>query len=393
MSNSSDFDVIIAGGGPAGASAAIHLAARGARVLLAEQKTFPREKLCGEFISPECLLHFKKLGVDGQMLSAQPSSLSKTIFYSKSGRSVTVPSSWFRANGLAWGLSRAEMDARLLRRANDAGAEVLEDAPVMDVILDDGAVRGVIVKHDHSDTRYIAPITIDATGRARALARRVAKHSPTLAPRRASLVAFKAHLDHTHVAEGACEIYFYRGGYGGLSTIENGLSNLCFVASARDVRSCGSDAGRVMREVVCQNSRAAQTLAEATPCSRWLAVTLETFGRHSLEPARGLLTIGDAASFIDPFTGSGMLMALESGELISKVLAENLKEIRLGNETVSVAGQYRRSYKQKFDKRLRVCSFMRRAAFMPGLASLAIAFFGTSTTLRRRATLATRFNS
>jgi len=393
MSKSSYFDVIIAGGGPAGASAAIHLASRGARVLLAEQKKFPREKLCGEFISPECLLHFKKLGVDGQMISAQPSSLSKTIFYSNSGRSVTVPSSWFRANGFAWGLSRAEMDARLLRRANDAGAEVLESAQVLDVILDEGAVRGVIVKHAGSDAQYLAPITIDATGRTRALARRVAKRSQKLAPRRSSLVAFKAHLNHTHVAEGACEIYFYRGGYGGLSTIENGLSNLCFIASARDVRSCGSDADRVMLEVVCQNSRAAHTLVEATPCSPWLAVTLETFGRHSLQPARGLLTIGDAASFIDPFSGSGMLMALESGELISKVLAENLKKIRVGNNTVSVASQYCTLYKQKFDKRLHVCSFMRRAAFVPGLASLAIAFFGTSAALSRRATLATRFSS
>src|ERR1044071_574693 len=103
-----NYDVIIAGGGPAGASAAIHLATRGARVLLAEQKKFPREKLCGEFISPECLIHFKELGVDGQMLKAQPSSLRETVFYSKNGRSVAVPSSWFRANGFAWGLSRKE---------------------------------------------------------------------------------------------------------------------------------------------------------------------------------------------------------------------------------------------------------------------------------------------
>src|SRR5207249_9262699 len=88
MSKSSYFDVIIAGGGPAGASAAIHLASRGARVLLAEQKKFPREKLCGEFISPECLIHFKELGVDDQMLKAQPSSLRETVFYSKNGRSV-----------------------------------------------------------------------------------------------------------------------------------------------------------------------------------------------------------------------------------------------------------------------------------------------------------------
>jgi flavin-dependent dehydrogenase len=57
------YDVIIAGAGPAGSSAAIHLGARGVRVLLVEQKKFPRAKLCGEFISPECQDHFEKLGV------------------------------------------------------------------------------------------------------------------------------------------------------------------------------------------------------------------------------------------------------------------------------------------------------------------------------------------
>ena len=66
----SDFDAIIIGGGPAGSSAAIHLAGRGARVLLAEQKRFPREKLCGEFISPECLEHFARLGVLERMTQA-----------------------------------------------------------------------------------------------------------------------------------------------------------------------------------------------------------------------------------------------------------------------------------------------------------------------------------
>jgi len=391
MSNS--FDVIIAGGGPAGASAAIHLARRGARVLLAEQKKFPREKLCGEFISPECLIHFKELGVDDQMLKAQPSSLRETVFYSKNGRSVAVPSSWFQANGFAWGLSRSEMDECLLRRAIDAGAEVVENAQVVDVVFEDDAVRGVIVKQAGVDARYLAPITIDATGRARALARRVVKRRHALERPRASLVAFKAHLKHTRVAQGACEIYFYRGGYGGLSTIENGLSNLCFIASARDVRTCGADADRVMREVVCQNLRAAQTLAEANACSPWLAVSLENFGRHSLQPERGLLTIGDAASFIDPFTGSGMLMALESGELISSVLLGNSKKIRAESDTISIAERYRVLYKQRFDSRLRVCSLMRRAAFVPGLASLAIGLFGVSSSFRRRVTLATRFDS
>src|SRR5213083_535290 len=113
MSEQFDYDVIIAGGGPAGSSAAIHLATRGARVLLAEQKKFPRAKLCGEFISPECASQFERLGVVDRMLAARPARLTETVFYSRRGRSVNVPSEWFGAGGVALGLSRAEMDERL----------------------------------------------------------------------------------------------------------------------------------------------------------------------------------------------------------------------------------------------------------------------------------------
>ena len=64
----SDFDAIIVGGGPAGSSAAIHLARAGGRVLLAEQRRFPRAKLCGEFISPECLGHFARLFLHNRLI-------------------------------------------------------------------------------------------------------------------------------------------------------------------------------------------------------------------------------------------------------------------------------------------------------------------------------------
>ncbi len=115
--SSFDYDVVIAGAGPAGSSAAIHLARRGARVLLAEQKRYPRQKLCGEFISPECLEHFEKLGVFDQIQAARGAELHSTVFYATRGNSARVPSAWFGHNRLALGLSRAEMDQRLLRRA------------------------------------------------------------------------------------------------------------------------------------------------------------------------------------------------------------------------------------------------------------------------------------
>ena len=375
LTSSFDYDVIIAGGGPAGASAAIHLSTRGARVLLAEQKKFPRAKLCGEFISPECALHFERLGVADQILSARPARLTETVFYSRRGKSVGVPSAWFGPSGIALGLSRAEMDERLLRRASEAGAHVREDTQVTNLLFDDAAVNGVVVKQGGRESRYHAPVTLDATGRTRALARRVERNETKL--HRAPLVAFKAHLADTSVAAGACEIYFYRGGYGGLSSIENGLSNLCFIASARDVRACGADAERVMREVVCQNQRAAETLRNAKARTPWLAVTLEKFGRHKLSPAKGLLTIGDAASFIDPFTGSGMLMALESGELAANAISDHLSQ-SASKDIDELSANYKAAYEQSFDSRLRVCSLMRRAAFTPGIAAIAISMFGLS---------------
>lgn len=399
------YDVVIAGGGPAGAGAAIHLCLGGARVLLVEQKRFPREKLCGEFISPECLAHFERLGVRERMTAAGGARLTETVFYSERGRKASVPSDWFNGEqdtgaqaAAALGLSRAEMDARLLERAREAGATVLDETQASGLIVEQGIVRGVQLKEKSGAALTVRSlVTMDATGRTCALTRHVkeagASNSGTPRKRhrrRAPLVAFKAHLHDARATQGHCEIYFYRGGYGGLSSVEHGLSNLCFIARARDVRACASDPERVMREVVCTNERARRTLAEARAASPWLSVALEGFGRREVAPAPGLFSIGDAASFIDPFTGSGMLMALESGEMAARVVTARLEELRRGNGLYEIARDYRALYGERFNARLRVSSLLRRAAFVPGLAAAAISLFGTSDSLRRRLARATR---
>src|SRR2546425_2795209 len=387
--SSNSYDVVIAGGGPAGTSAAIHLAARGARVLLAEQKKFPRAKLCGEFISPECLDHFERLGVSDRMMTAGGARLTQTVFYSRGGRSVNVPSEWFSSQLGALGLSRAQMDHKLLERAREAGVEVLEDTQVCGLIIEERQLRGVHLKSSDVVRDANALVTIDATGRTRALARRLNGKGKKSQRSRPPFVAFKAHLEDARVAAGACEIYFYPGGYGGLSSVENGLSNLCFIASAKDVRACASDAERVMREVVTRNSRAAYTLAGARTRTEWLGVSLESFGRQEPVPADGVLTIGDAAAFIHPFTGSGMLMALESGEVAAGASMDHLQGLQKGASFAALARDYRTIYRQRFAARLRVCALLRRAAFVPRLAEASMLLFGASNRLRRALARAT----
>jgi len=397
MVSPDSYDVIIAGGGPAGASAAIDLASNGASVLLVEEKAFPRPKLCGEFISPECLTHFKRLGVLDQMMSSGGAALSETVFYSRRGHRVAVPSEWFGAGATALGLSRSEMDSKLLDRAKDAGVAVLEKAHAAGLLRDRGSVRGISVKTTGATDEYRSLVTIDATGRARALARFIDVNSGGVERKRTkpTFVAFKAHLEASMVAEGACEIYFYSGGYGGLSGVEGGVSNLCFIVSANDVRRHGSNPEIVMREVVMKNTRAAYTLSQARSITPWLSVSLDSFGRRKLTPAAGLLTIGDAASFIDPFTGSGMLMALESGQVAAKIITCHLPQLRRADSPglEGLAGDYQTEYSRKFDSRLRISGLLRRAAFVPRLAEAAMVLCGSNARLRRRLARATRQHS
>ncbi len=394
-----NFDAVIVGGGPAGASAAIHLTLGGARVALVERERFPRAKLCGEFISPECLTHFARLGASDLMLKAGGARVWATNFYAQGGRSISVPSEWFGAGGQegwALGLSRAEMDERLLIRAREVGVEVLEQTQATGLLMTDrGRVEGVRTRVGRDERELRARVVVDATGRARALARHVERASEetgNAARQRPTLIAFKAHLQEVKADADACEIYFYQGGYGGLNRVEGALSNLCFIASAADVRACGSDAGRVLREVVQTNRRAAETLAGARVVGKWLAVSLESFGRAELVPAQGLLAVGDAASFIDPFTGSGMLMALESGELAANSIARTLPDLRSDpTHFNALAADYRAHYRERFGARLRLCSALRRAAFAPRFVTeTVIRSLDVSAGLRRVLARATR---
>ncbi len=389
--NDTRFEVIIGGAGPAGSSAAIHLAQHGVNVLLVEQKKFPRQKLCGEFISPECREHFEHLGVAADMDSGLPATLTETVFYSRTGHRISVPSEWLTNNGSALGLSRAEMDHKLLKRAESLGVTVLEQASVVEVLDDANHVSGVRVKLGEERIEYESPVVIDATGRTRALIRKSqSRGGRQFHAERARLIAFKVHLQNARGDASACEIYSYRGGYGGLSSIEGGLSNLCFIVAARDVRRFHSDPAIVMDKVVKTNPRAACALADVRICSDWLSVALEGFGHKTPVPLPGLLTVGDAAAFIDPFTGSGMLMAFESGELAATTICRHLKALATNAGYLALTRDYRSAFARKFDRRLRISGLLRRTAFVPFAAEAAILFFSLNDRLRRKLARATR---
>ncbi|MFN0279849.1 MAG: NAD(P)/FAD-dependent oxidoreductase [Pyrinomonadaceae bacterium] len=386
-----NYDVAIVGAGPAGSSAAIRLAQGGLKVLLVEQKKFPRAKLCGEFISPECLTHFAELNVLSEVSAAGAFALDRTVFYARNGRSVTFPSEWFKSNSTALGLSRAEMDQQLLVRAREAGADVLEETQTANLLFENEKVCGVRLRNkDRTVFDAKSELTIDATGRARILARQIEKENDGNRRRRADFVAFKTHLAGAKVPDGDCEIYAYRGGYGGSTRVEDGLHNLCFIVSSKIAKNFNGDANRLLKEIVCENKSAFQSLNGARIVEDWLAVPIENYGRAGLLPARGLLTIGDAAAFIDPFTGSGILLALESAKIAAEVITDELTRPDNTHSFEVIAQKYRKQYSLAFDRRLRISSLVRHAAFLPFLAETVIKVLSLNESLTRCLARATR---
>lgn len=385
-STGSDQKIAIVGAGPAGASLAIRLAAKGHRVTLVERDKFPRHKLCGEFVSPETLAHFGDLGVLDAMLAIGGDRIAKTTFFALSGRSVAVRSDWFGAGSAALSISRARMDSVMLDRARGCGVDVREEVQAVGIETDGAFVKSVRIRNaDGTRGTVDADVFIDATGRARQISRFAQKvlveQAPAVVPR---ILGFKTHLSGAALERGNCEIYFFEGGYGGLSFVEDAAANHCFLVSADRYRAIGS-VDRFVEEVIFRNPRARETMSGATPKFDWLAVSVSGFGRFDLRPAANLFAVGDSAAFIDPFTGSGMLMAIESSALLADALGSGAPD--------EVAAAYSTAYGRRFDRRLRVCRALRSVAFRPRLTSAAISLLGISRGILKSVAGATRDRS
>ena len=122
------YDAIIIGAGPAGSSVSTLLAREGLRALLLEKSRFPREKLCGEFVTPDCLNVFDRLGVRELIFEAGAKIIDQWTLFAPDGRGVEVPMEWI-ADGHrhAIGISRARMDLILLECAREAGLTCARD--------------------------------------------------------------------------------------------------------------------------------------------------------------------------------------------------------------------------------------------------------------------------
>jgi flavin-dependent dehydrogenase len=148
--------------------------------------------------------------------------------------------------------------------------------------------------------------------------------------------------------------------------------------------SGSSDADDLLERLKRQNVRASGTLTHAKKVHDWLAVSVPAFGLSRFPETDGLFVVGDSAAFVDPFTGSGMLLAIESASALAECIAA------CGVDSDAIRTSYYDSYKAKFASRLKVSGLIRHVAYDPLLARLAVIALSASARLRESLARRTR---
>ncbi len=301
-------DVVIVGGGPAGAMAALVLARDGARVRLVDRASFPRPKLCGDSLNPGALAVLAAhVDCAGLLALGQP---IHGIRLSGPGGAAVCGRYPDGVTGLS--VVRARLDAWLLTQAARAGAVVEEGVLVRAVSTDAGGVTGVVVATPAGDRTHRARLVIAADGRGSVVARQFGLAHAPARPRRWALGAYADGV--TGVDPTLGEMHVRAGCYLGIAPAADGRTNVCLVVpyarAQRDVRTPWAS----ILAAAAGDAALAPRFARAT-----LASTPMVLGPMAVDVTApgcpGVFLAGDAAGFIDPMTGDGMRLALGGGVL------------------------------------------------------------------------------
>jgi flavin-dependent dehydrogenase len=312
-------DVVVVGAGPAGSATAILMAERGWPVLLLDKAEFPRPKICGEYLSPEGARLLDRLGVlkDVDAAGAQPLRGMRIVAPDGTALEGSYPTTgpWrgYRDHGLA--IPREVLDRILLERARSLPVEVRERHRVTGLLSEGDRVTGVTAEDAEGRPFEVrARLVIGADGRASVVARSLG----LVRPHRLQRLALIQDVEGVGGFDGRGEIYVDPPDYSILNPVAPGLVNLSLVVPLAHARPYRGRMETFFHARLKQLRHLVPRIAGMT--SAGPLMIMGPLAYRVREPrAGGVLLVGDAAGFFDPFTGEGLFTALRSAELAVEV--------------------------------------------------------------------------
>ena len=343
------YDVVIVGAGPGGTSTACYLAKNGFQALVVDKASFPREKVCGDGIAPRAVHSLYLLDLRDE-LEGRFKRTSGIRFYSTRGglTEVRYPmGSLYPDHGYV--VPREDLDYILLRRAEELGAEVLQECEVTGLLpQEDGAFTGVEADYRGEKLEIGARFIVGADGPSSLIGNKLGMLSQD--PLYLG-VSVRYYMTGVESIDDYLEIYpedAISPNCGWIFPVDDNTANVGVGAMLYAIRKHDINLNRAMDDFMTRTRHAAAKLRGAEPVGRLRGALLRVGFKGAVHKRANVLLVGDAASLTNPISGEGITYALESGRWAGETLAAALRR-----DDPEILGIYPRILDWRYDRYFR----------------------------------------
>ncbi|QCX46223.1 geranylgeranyl reductase family protein [Arcanobacterium haemolyticum] len=359
MSRPDHADVVVVGAGPGGSATAHYLAQNGVDVLVLEKATFPRDKVCGDGLTPRAVAELIRMGISMREEDGWVRNWGVRGY--GAGHVIEVP--WpelASVPNFGSGMPRKDLDHLLIKHAVASGARLREGVTVLGPVIHEksGRVIGVRARNTADGAKgeeftILARFVVDCGGVAARLAIATGREKAMNRPMGvAHRTYFRSPLAQTDMMESQLELWAGKPGesellpgYAWMFAVGDGLVNVGLGSLSSTAQPTGVDYRDVFAKWIA-NTPPEWELTPENQVGRLRGAALPMAFNRKPHYANGLALVGDAGGMVSPFNGEGIAYALASGRMVADSIAQALIRPTLGAQD-RVMAQYPRELRDE----------------------------------------------